>query len=168
MVFNLLGYFADNFGDDYIMKIIVNSLSDMEFVIDEEQNVSNLILSEKNVRLGAKAEIDSLLKLSVTGSGFMINNKKALISAFKRHLKKEWLSDYCLGCNTEPIKSRFGRFLIKKRLENFKLIVCRDKKSYRWLKENIKTKIEIVCAEQYYKLSPKIFNNIRLNPASLA
>ena len=46
----LSGYFDNNFGDDYMMKIIVNSLPEVDFVIDENETVNPVICEEHNVR----------------------------------------------------------------------------------------------------------------------
>ena len=40
----LAGYFDNNFGDDYMMKTIVNSLPDVDFVIDVNIFIDRQIL----------------------------------------------------------------------------------------------------------------------------
>jgi len=137
MRLGLSGYFDSNFGDDYMMKIIVRSLPDFEFVVDGRANISQLLLSEPNVIAGSDEKGD-LPALVVTGSGFMINNRGALESEMKMFLKRKNPGDFCLGCNIEPIETKLGRFLIRHKLNKFKLIVCRDKASFGWLSRNTK------------------------------
>ena len=44
----------------------------------------------------------------------------------------------------EPLDSPVKRFLIRKKLNKFKLITCRDQASYRWLQKNTR-KPEVAC-----------------------
>ena len=134
MKLRLSGYFDNNFGDDYMMKIIVHSLPDIDFVVSKNENVSNLVLCEDNVSVSE--DFEGCPILSVIGSGFMVNGFNALKYELKLFLKGEKTADFCLGCNMEPIKSALGRFLIKQKIRKHKLVVCRDKKSFEWLKKN--------------------------------
>lgn len=139
----LSGYFDNNFGDDYMMKIIVNSLNEFDFVIDEKENVNPVIIQEKNVRIEEITKKACYKKLLVTGCGFMINSKAALFTELVFFLKQKHVADYCLGCNMEPLDNCVKKWLIKNKLNKFRLIVCRDKKSYSWLSKNVrKPKIE--------------------------
>ncbi len=128
------GYFDSNFGDDYMMKIIVHSLPEIDFVIEERKPVSPIILDEPNVCL--TGETEGVPKLLVTGSGFMINSRTALWCEIKWFLRRKHIADYCVGCNIEPFDCFIKNFLIYKKLQKFKLIVCRDQKSYLWFKNN--------------------------------
>lgn len=129
------GYFDNNFGDDYMMKIIVHNLADVEFIVPKNENVSELVLNAPNVSVAEDDGTDYPI-LSVVGSGFMANSSAAVMAELKMFLKRKKTPDYCLGCNIEPIKSRLGRFLIRRKIRKHKLIVCRDKKSYQWLLKN--------------------------------
>ena len=133
----LAGYFDNNFGDDYMMKIIVNSLPEFDFVIDEKETVNPVICEEHNVRTEKTAGKTQYPKLLVTGCGFMINSKAALFTELIYFLKKKHIGDYCLGCNMEPLDNGIKRWLIRNKLNKFKLIVCRDKKSLLWLCKNV-------------------------------
>lgn len=135
MTLRLTGYFDNNFGDDLMMKIIVRSLPEIEFVIDKSENVSPMILSEKNVRLSE--DFNKYPVLNVTGSGFMINSKRALVTEIIWFLKRKKSGDYCLGCNIEPLGNGLKKFLICAKLNKYKMLVCRDKMSYEWLKTNL-------------------------------
>lgn len=131
------GYFDNNFGDDYIIKIIVNSLPDVRFVIDSSKHVPQLILNEKNVSV-SDTRLDALPKLLVIGTGFMINSFGSLICEIKWYLKNKYIADYCVGCSIEPFDHPIKEYLVKKKLQKFKLIVCRDKKSRQWLEKSCK------------------------------
>ena len=137
MKFRLCGYFDNNFGDDYMMKIIVQSLPDFEFVVDDEKFVNNTILDEKNVSFSRQGD-EKYPALIVTGSGFMVNSRAALKSELKSFLKGRSPGDFCLGCNIEPIRGVVAKLLIRHKLNKFKMIVCRDKKSFLWFLKNVK------------------------------
>lgn len=133
LTMQLAGYFDHNFGDDYMMKIIVNSLPEIDFVIDETEKLSSVICEEHNVRTERIASNSQYPKLFITGCGFMINSKAALFTELVYFLKQKHAGDYCLGCNIEPLDSYIKRKLIVNKLNQFRLIVCRDKKSLSWL-----------------------------------
>lgn len=137
LTIQLAGYFDNNFGDDYMMKIIVNSLPEVDFVIDENETVNPVICEEHNVRIEKITSKVQYPKLLITGCGFMINSKAALITELVYFLKQKHVADYCLGCNIEPLDNCIKRWLIKNKLNKFKLIVCRDKKSLSWLYKNV-------------------------------
>ena len=105
----LLGYFDNNFGDDYMMKIIVNSLPEINFVIDENETVSSVICEEHNVRTEKITSKAQYPKLLITGCGFMINSNAALFTELIYFLKKKHVGDYCLGCNIEPLDNCIKR-----------------------------------------------------------
>ena len=137
LTIQLAGYFDNNFGDDYMMKIIVNSLPEVDFVIDEKENVNAVICEEHNVRIEKITSKAPNPKLLITGCGFMINSKIALFTELIYFLKQKHVADYCLGCNIEPLDNCIKRWLIKKKLNKFNLLVCRDKKSLSWLCKNV-------------------------------
>ena len=130
---HLTGYFDLNFGDDMMMKLVVNSLPDVTFVV--EDTVETPILRESNVVQKSPADCAQLPKLVVTGCGFMLNNKQAVRAELVDFLKGRKPGDYCLGCNMEPLDTPLKQFLIRKKLNRFKLITCRDQVSYRWLRD---------------------------------
>lgn len=131
----LSGYFDNNFGDDYIMKVIANSLPEINFVVDGREKVNSVLCEEPNVFIQNNIANLKYPKLVVTGCGFMINSKTALYSELVYLLKGKSPGDYCLGCNIEPLDSFVKRWLIRRKLNKFKLIACRDKKSLWWLRK---------------------------------
>ena len=139
---HLTGYFDRNFGDDMMMKLVVRSLPEITFLI--EDTADTLLLTEPNVEQRDQKSCRRFPKLVVTGSGFMINTGGALLTELIWFLKGRHPGDYCLGCNMEPLDSPIKRFLISRKLNKFKLITCRDQESYRWLQQNT-SKPEIHC-----------------------
>ena len=139
---HLTGYFDSNFGDDMMMKLVVQSLPEITFVMEE--TVQTPILSEANVITQSREECATLPKLVVIGCGFMINSKEALLTEAVDFLKGRTPGDYCLGCNIEPLNSSAKRFLIGKKMDKFHLITCRDQASYHWLQQHTRH-AEIHC-----------------------
>ena len=131
---HLTGYFDRNFGDDMMMKLVVHSLPEITFLV--EDTVDTPLLTEPNVVQKNREVCLRFPKLVVTGSGFMINTRAALKTELLWFLKGHHPGDYCLGCNMEPLNSPIKRFLISRKLNKFKLITCRDQASYRWLRQN--------------------------------
>ena len=139
---HLSGYFDRNFGDDMMMKLVVRALPEVTFLL--ETAVDSPLLSEPNVVRKNREDCLRFPRLVVTGSGFMINTKAALKTELRWFLRGKHPGDYCLGCNLEPLESPVKRFLIRKKLNKFRLITCRDQASYRWLLQNTR-KPEIHC-----------------------
>lgn len=138
----LTGYFDRNFGDDMMMQLVVRRLPEITFLVDETADTP--LLSEPNVAQKDYETCRRAPKLVVTGSGFMINTKAALITELLWFLRGHHPGEYCLGCNMEPLDTPIKRFLIRRKLNKFKLITCRDRRSYGWLRQNT-TKPEIHC-----------------------
>lgn len=138
----LKGYFDSNFGDDYMMRIIVRALPEFHFVVQEDNQYTQFILQEENVSVN-KTPDKELPVLIVIGCGFMINTRAALQYEIRAFLRGYHPGDYCLGCNIEPYSNKVKEFLIKRKFRKFKLVVCRDIQSYDWLtRANLKnTKI---------------------------
>ena len=138
----MAGYFERNFGDDMMMKLVVRSLPEITFLVEDTADTP--LLSEGNVVQKDRATCLGFPKLVVTGSGFMINTKAALKTEMLWFLKGHNPGTYCLGCNMEPLNSTLKRFLISRKVNKFRLITCRDRASERWLRENTQ-KPEIHC-----------------------
>lgn len=133
---HLTGYFDHNFGDDMMMKLVVQSLPEVTFVV--ENTVETPISVEPNVIIKSREDCALLEKLIVTGSGFMLNSFGAVKWELLELLRGRHPGDYCLGCNIEPLNSPLKRFIMSKKLNRFALVTCRDKMSYRWLCDRTK------------------------------
>ena len=139
---HLTGYFDRNFGDDMMIKLVVHSFPEMTFLVNE--TVDTPLLSEPNVVKKDRETCCRYPKLVVTGSGFMINTRASLKTELLWLMRGHHPGDYCLGCNIEPLDSPIKRFLIRKKLNKFRLITCRDRFSHRWLLQNTRNP-EIRC-----------------------
>lgn len=133
----LEGYFDSNFGDDYMLLTFVRNLPDTQFILTHKDKYTDFILSEPNVSFCNKC-VSGLPVLLITGSGFMINSFEALKCEIRWFITKKHIADFCIGCNIEKLDTWLKSFLIEKKLSRFKLIVCRDKKSYAWLSDRLK------------------------------
>ena len=120
-----------------MMKTIVCALPEIDFVVDETEKINPTLLEEKNVRTEKITKKSQYPKLVVTGCGFMINSKEALYTELVSLLKRKRAGDYCLGCNIEPLDGCIRTHLIANKLNKFRLIVCRDKKSLVWLEKHV-------------------------------
>ena len=138
----MTGYFDRNFGDDMMMKLVVHRLPEITFLVNETADTP--LLSEPNVMKKDYKACYCFPKLVVTGSGFMINTKAAFKTELLWFLRGHHPGDFCLGCNIEPLDNPMKRFLIRKKLNKFRLITCRDQISHRWLLQNTRNP-EIHC-----------------------
>lgn len=139
---HLTGYFDRNFGDDMMMKLVVRSLPEITFLVSDTADTP--LLSEPNV-VPEKWEVCRRFpRLVVMGSGFMINTREALKTELRWFLTGHHPGEYCLGCNIEPLDSPVKRFLIHRKLNKFRLITCRDRASYDWIRRHTR-KPEIHC-----------------------
>lgn len=161
---HLTGYFDRNFGDDMMMKLVVRSLPEITFLVGETADTP--LLSEPNVEQAAYKVCRGYPRLVVTGSGFMINTNAAFKTELLWFLKGHHPGDYCLGCNMEPLDNPIKRFLIRKKMNKFKLITCRDQASYRWLKRNTR-KPQIHCLPDILFSIPEEFIPARNDPQML-
>lgn len=148
MTFELCGYFDNNFGDDYMQKIVVHYMKEYEFKADNRFPISPIVLNEENVKAESYDKLQKLPKLTVTGCGFMINSFSVLKYELKWFLNNKKTANYCIGCNIEPFKNKFFEWLIAKKLNRFNYIMCRDKKSFEWLTKN--------CPKAYTQHIPDI------------
>ena len=98
---HLTGYFDRNFGDDMMMKLVVRSIPEITFLVDDTADTP--LLSEPNVVQKDWEACCRFPKLVVIGSGFMINTGAALETELLWFLKGHHPGDYCLGCNMEPL-----------------------------------------------------------------
>ena len=138
----MTGYFDRNFGDDMMMKLVVRSLPEITFLVEDTADTP--LLAEPNVAAKDRETCCRFPRLVVTGSGFMINTQEALKTELIWCLKGHHPGDYCLGCNIEPLDNPIKRFLISRKLNKFRLITCRDRASHRWLLQHTR-KPEIHC-----------------------
>ena len=133
----LSGYFDRNFGDDYMFKIVTQALCDVKFYVDAQEWEIPALSGSSNVCF-APGACSANPSVTVTGSGFMINDWKALKYELLLFLRGALPGNYCIGCNIEPFKSLFRAFLMGEKLNKYRLITCRDRKSEAWLRTHCK------------------------------
>lgn len=136
-VLRLNGYFDRNFGDDYMFKIVAHDLHEIKFCVDAHEWEIPTLSECPNVCF-APNEHRAIPSVTVTGSGFMISDWRVLKNELSLFLRGAMPGDYCIGCNIEPFKSPFRAFLMKEKLNKFRLITCRDRKSEAWLRKHCK------------------------------
>lgn len=135
MAVRIDGYFDRNFGDDYMIKTVPEHFPEVDFVINDTIGLSEMLRGIENVRI---SDEETEKTLRIIGSGFMINSPEAFITELLWLIKGKKEPEWCIGCNIEPFKNCLYQWAIKKKLEKYNLITCRDKKSYEWLKKNCK------------------------------
>lgn len=139
MAIRIDGYFDHNFGDDYMIKTVVEHFPNVDFVVNGNDGLSGMIEQLASVRISDEKTEKTL---HITGSGFMINSFRAFVTELVWLIKGKQEPDWCIGCSIEPFKNKLYELVIRKKLEKYKLISCRDKYSYEWLKKNCK-KVQI-------------------------
>lgn len=135
MAIRIDGYFDRNFGDDYMIKTAVEHFPGEEFIINNSEGVSKMLSGMKNVSI-SREKTEKTLR--IIGSGFMINTPSAFLCELLWLIKGRQEPQWCIGCNIEPFKNFIFKAVIRKKLNKYSLITCRDKKSYEWLKKNCK------------------------------
>jgi len=136
-VLRLNGYFDRNFGDDYMFKIVAHDLNEIKFCVDAHEWEIPTLSECPNVCF-APNEHHAIPTVTVIGSGFMISDWRVLKNELSLFLRGAIPGDYCIGCNIEPFKSPFRAFLMKVKLNKYRLITCRDRKSEAWLRKHCK------------------------------
>ena len=135
MAVRIDGYFDRNFGDDYMIKTVLEHFPGVDFVINDTMGLSEMLKGLENVKI---SDEETEKTLRVIGSGFMVNSPEAFITELLWLIKGKKEPEWCIGCNIEPFKNSLFEWVIRKKLEKYELITARDKKSYEWLKKNCK------------------------------
>lgn len=135
MAVRIDGYFDRNFGDDYMIKTVLEHFPEVAFVINDTMGLSEMLRGLENVKI---SDEETEKTLRVIGSGFMVNSPEAFITELLWLIKGKKEPGWCIGCSLEPFKNFLFEWVIRKKLEKYELITARDKKSYEWLKKNCK------------------------------
>lgn len=124
------GYLDKNLGDDLMLCLAADGLRGHKIYME---NPSALPIAAHSAR-----GITPDLKLTVTGSGFLVYDHK---TTFLR--MKEMLSDRSkakravLSCNISSFPNRLAERVIKKQLSRFDFITVRDRYSYDYIRSNL-------------------------------
>ena len=136
----LSGYFDKNLGDDVMQKLVVQAFPEHNFYINfaSEEMLTHLD-AYKNVFFGDNPKIDVFL--NVIGTGFMYSGKRAklekLLSMFSK--KANYPKSALINCSLENFDSKLAEKFALYDLRKYSLITCRDKKSYSFLKDKVKS-----------------------------
>ena len=137
MKVKLIGYFDRNFGDEYMMKAVADALPRVEFFVENNGEINDVIYNCNNITV-SEEPVFCEKTLKITGSGFMINSKEAFITELIRFLKRKKDADFCINCNIEPFKNKIYELLMAHKLNGYSMISCRDSYSYEWLEKHTK------------------------------
>lgn len=129
MNIRLLGYFDKNFGDDLMQLIVAEGMPEYEFFADCPQKEFLTHFREcKNVHLFSEdVRIDAYV--NVIGTGFKFVSKRNIITKFLSipfEKKPSRERSAVIDCSADKPKSRAERFLVKRELNKYAHISCRD------------------------------------------
>lgn len=127
------GYFDCNLGDDLMLFLAAEGLSEHELYIGSKKvKFDNLMYTN------AKTGFDCYLK--ITGSGFLISDNKGILYRMRdmRREKKYAPITAALNCNISPFINRAARAVINRHLRDYDFITVRDSFSYDYITNNIR------------------------------
>ena len=138
MNIRLTGYFDKNFGDDLMQLLLIKSLPEYNFFADCGKKEMLLHLKdEKNVLPYAKdVSFDALV--NVIGSGFKYDSKLNIaqkIMSIPREKKIHEKKACTVGCSVDKSKRKLENALIKRELNKYGFISCRDEVSFDIVKK---------------------------------
>lgn len=125
------GYFDRNFGDDLMMRLAYNALSEHEIYMKKSEYTPDYAR-------GLTDTTDADISLTVTGSGFLLYGYKSALYRIKE-IKQDKLKckKAVLSCNISPFPNKFAERVILKQLSGLDFITVRDKYSYDYIKNHL-------------------------------
>lgn len=134
------GYFDRNFGDDMMLRIVASQLPEYDFCVRTSREMFIPFENSENIRMAHENETDFDAYLRVTGSGFIVPNKIAMLYAAKYYLdgrmgKRKRYRSATLGCNIERFKNPVSEMLMRSKIRENGLITCRDEYSLDYLQK---------------------------------
>lgn len=125
------GYLDKNLGDDLMLKLAAKELEGHDIYMRQNE------LSPIN-SLPADGKIKPDLRLTVTGSGFLVYNYKTTLLRAREMLEDNFKCKRAvLSCNISRFPNRLAERVINKQLSGFDFITVRDKYSYDYIKSNL-------------------------------
>ncbi len=125
------GYFDSNLGDDLMLALAADGLSEHELYIRSKKiKYGNIMYAN------AKSGFDCYLK--VTGSGFLIGNNKGILYRMRdmRAEKKYAPITAAVNCNISPFISKAAEIVVNRQLRGYDFITVRDSFSYDYITKN--------------------------------
>ncbi len=149
----LSGYFDKNFGDDIMHAIIVEHFPQHTFFVNtNEREMAAHLENYPNVVING-ASYNADVFLNVTGTGFMYKGKRAKAEKLINMLtvkKKKYPRSAVINCSLEPFDGFLEERFVKRDLQKYDLITCRDEASYKYLagqKADVSLYADIVFAK---------------------
>lgn len=132
------GYLDKNLGDDLMLCLAAYGLRGHKIYMND---VPKLPIAARDAK-GVKPD----LKLTVTGSGFLVYNYKTTFLRIREMLEDRLKCRRAvISCNISTFPNKLAERVIKKQLSRFDFITVRDKYSYEYIKSNLP---EVKC--EYY------------------
>ncbi|MDO4563540.1 MAG: polysaccharide pyruvyl transferase family protein [Clostridia bacterium] len=138
----LQGYFDRNFGDDMMMRIVMERLKDYNFYAEVSR--SELLqpfedINNFNRGTSVPRYFDACLR--VTGSGFLIRSTSGTFYTLSRihrmsHEKRMFGVRAVIGCNVGPFKNSFAQRVSMHEIRKYDFITVRDNASAEILNAN--------------------------------
>lgn len=138
MNIKLLGYFDKNFGDDLMQLIVVKNMPEHDFFAECAQKeflthfrgCENIHLNVDNVKIDAY--------VNIIGTGFKFSSKMNIITKFMsipHEQKLPFEKTAVIDCSVDMPKNAAERFLVKRELNKYSHISCRDADSEKIIAE---------------------------------
>lgn len=138
MNIRLWGYFDKNFGDDLMQLIVIRSMKEYRFFVDcAQREFLTHLYGEENVTVGG-AECKADAVVNVIGTGFRYRSKMNILTKFLS-LPSEDRTKYAktavIDCSVDAPKNAAERWLVRRELNKYGLISCRDEVSRELISE---------------------------------
>lgn len=132
MKIRLGGYFDKNFGDDVMQLVLVDNMKEDIFFADcPQRELLAHFDGRKNVYVNCTPE-DTDAYVNVIGTGFMYKSKMSILSklmGLPREDKLKYSKTAAVGCSVETPGGVAERLLIRRELNKYKYLSCRDRVS---------------------------------------
>lgn len=126
------GYIDHNLGDDLMLFLAADELSDHElYTLSDKLNIANVSLTDK------KSGFDCYLK--IIGSGFLLHNSISIpyrireMRAERRYAEKRAV----IGCSVSSFPNKIAEVVIRRQLSQYDLVTVRDKFSYLYMEKKV-------------------------------
>lgn len=163
MKIRLNGYFDKNFGDDVMQLVLVDNMKEDIFFADCPQREFLMhFAGRKNVYINCPPnDIDAYV--NVIGTGFMYKSKMSILSkliGLPREDKLKYGKTAAVGCSVEPPGGMTERLLIRRELNKYRYLSCRDDISESYMLKEARRSIVRVHEDIVFGIDEKyIYKN---------
>ena len=138
MNIRLWGYFDKNFGDDLMQLIVIRSMKEYRFFVDcAQREFLTHLYGEENVTLGG-AECKADAVANVIGTGFRYRSKMNILTkllSLSSEDRTKYAKTAVIDCSVDAPKNAAERWLVRRELNKYGLISCRDEVSRELISE---------------------------------